>query len=84
MPTPSPLPPSSGVPTLDELHALSPVQQPTYPDPDRVAEVITRLRALPPLVFAGECDDLRTKLASVAAGEAFVLQGGDCAETSTG
>jgi len=36
---------------------------------------------MPPLVFAGECDDLRDKLAAVARGEAFLLQGGDCAET---
>ncbi|HRA75552.1 MAG TPA: 3-deoxy-7-phosphoheptulonate synthase class II, partial [Propionicimonas sp.] len=39
------------------------------------------LEALPPLVFAGECDDLRAKMADVAAGRAFLLQGGDCAET---
>ena len=43
-----------------------------------------QLRKLPPLVFAGECDELRTKMASVAAGEAFMLQGGDCAETFDG
>ncbi len=39
---------------------------------------------LPPLVFAGECDELRDKLAAVARGEAFLLQGGDCAETFDG
>ena len=39
------------------------------------------LAGLPPLVFAGECDLLRERLAAVARGEAFVLQGGDCAET---
>ena len=39
---------------------------------------------MPPLVFAGECDDLRDKLAAVARGEAFLLQGGDCAETFAG
>ncbi len=43
-----------------------------------------RLRRLPPLVFAGECDRLRTDLAAVSRGEAFVLQGGDCAETFDG
>ncbi len=42
------------------------------------------LAALPPLVFAGECDVLRERLAAVARGEAFVLQGGDCAETFAG
>ncbi|MFP5284060.1 MAG: 3-deoxy-7-phosphoheptulonate synthase, partial [Actinomycetes bacterium] len=72
------------MPTLADLHALAPAQQPSYADPVEVEDVIGRLRALPPLVFAGECDDLRTKLASVAAGEAFVLQGGDCAETFDG
>jgi 3-deoxy-7-phosphoheptulonate synthase len=75
---------ASPVPTLDELHALNPLQQPTYADAGAVSEVIGKLRTLPPLVFAGECDDLRTKMASVAAGEAFLLQGGDCAETFEG
>ena len=42
------------------------------------------LAGLPPLVFAGECDVLRERLAAVARGEAFVLQGGDCAETFAG
>ena len=36
---------------------------------------------MPPLVFAGECDDLKPKLGAVSRGEAFLLQGGDCAET---
>ncbi|GAB3762106.1 class II 3-deoxy-7-phosphoheptulonate synthase [Microlunatus parietis] len=72
------------LPSLDSLHALKPLQQPSYPDAEQVAEVVARLRALPPLVFAGECDDLRAKLASAAAGEAFLLQGGDCAETFAG
>jgi 3-deoxy-7-phosphoheptulonate synthase len=39
---------------------------------------------MPPLVFAGECDELKTKIAAVARGEAFLLQGGDCAETLAG
>ena len=42
------------------------------------------LASLPPLVFAGECDQLKERLAAVSRGEAFVLQGGDCAETFTG
>jgi 3-deoxy-7-phosphoheptulonate synthase len=46
--------------------------------------VADQLAKLPPLVFAGECDQLRTRLAAVARGEAFVLQGGDCAETFSG
>ena len=76
----------SAVPTLDALHALNPLQQPTYDasSADRLDDVVGKLRKLPPLVFAAECDKLRTKMASVAAGEAFILQGGDCAETFDG
>lgn len=72
---------SSRVPSLDELRALPKVQQPTYQDADELAAVTDQLRTLPPLVFAGECDELRDKLAEVAQGRAFLLQGGDCAET---
>ncbi len=57
------------------------VQQPSYPDQDALDRTIDALEALPPLVFAGECDDLRHKIAEVAEGRAFLLQGGDCAET---
>jgi 3-deoxy-7-phosphoheptulonate synthase len=63
---------------------LLPLQQPDWPDPDRLGAVVRRLEQLPPLVFAGECDQLRDRLAAVARGEAFLLQGGDCAETFAG
>jgi 3-deoxy-7-phosphoheptulonate synthase len=56
-------------------------QQPDWPDAAAVADVVAELRTLPPLVFAGECDQLKDRLAAVARGEAFLLQGGDCAET---
>jgi 3-deoxy-7-phosphoheptulonate synthase len=69
------------VPTLEELHASGPLQQPTWPDPVALGDAVRELRAKPPLVFAGECDDLKAALAKVAAGQAFLLQGGDCAET---
>ncbi len=59
-------------------------QQPDWPDPARVQQVLAELAELPPLVFAGECDLLRERLAAVSRGEAFVLQGGDCAETFAG
>jgi 3-deoxy-7-phosphoheptulonate synthase len=59
-------------------------QQPGWPDDGRLAAAVRRLRSLPPLVFAGECDQLRERLAAVARGEAFLLQGGDCAETFAG
>ncbi|GAA1388044.1 class II 3-deoxy-7-phosphoheptulonate synthase [Luteococcus peritonei] len=72
---------SPHVPSLEELHALGKVQQPTYEDPAELAQVLDQLRKLPPLVFAGECDELRENLAEVAEGRAFLLQGGDCAET---
>ncbi len=65
---------------LDSWRGLPALQQPDYPDADAVAEVTAQLRALPPLVFAGECDLLKKRLAAVARGEAFLLQGGDCAE----
>ncbi|MFZ2013808.1 MAG: 3-deoxy-7-phosphoheptulonate synthase class II [Nocardioides sp.] len=77
-------PTGGAVPDLATLHALAPSQQPSYPDPAAVDAVVARLRTLPPLVFAGECDDLTTKLADVAHGKAFLLQGGDCAETFEG
>ncbi|MEU5314459.1 class II 3-deoxy-7-phosphoheptulonate synthase [Streptomyces sp. NPDC021562] len=59
-------------------------QQPQYPDPARVAEVRARLERLPSLVLPGEVDRLRRRLAEVAHGRAFLLHGGDCAETFEG
>src|SRR3977135_1208133 len=59
-----------------------PVQQmPVYADATALAGAETRLRRYPPLVFAGEARKLKTALAKVAAGKAFLLQGGDCAES---
>jgi len=52
-----------------------------YPDPGALTQVEDRLRAMPPLVFAGEARRLKALLGSVAAGDAFLLQGGDCAES---
>ncbi|MGH8939327.1 MAG: 3-deoxy-7-phosphoheptulonate synthase, partial [Actinomycetes bacterium] len=56
-------------------------QQPDWPDPGALRDVLETLRGLPPRVFAGECDQLKERLGAVARGEAFLLQGGDCAET---
>lgn len=75
--------------TIDEHHhaslganaKLPAAQQPEWPDQAAVQEVRRTLAAQPPLVFAGECDVLTNHLAAAARGEAFVLQGGDCAET---
>ena len=52
-----------------------------YPDPADVTRVETELRRMPPLVFAGEARRLKSLLGDVAAGKAFLLQGGDCAES---
>ena len=75
---------SDQIPTLNQLRAMTQVQQPVYADPERLRWVVDRLRELPPLVFAGECDDLRAAIARVADRKAFLLQGGDCAETFAG
>jgi len=72
------------IPDLADLHALGPAQQPAYPDAAAVELAVSRLRSCPPLVFAGECDELKAKIGAVARGEAFLLQGGDCAETFAG
>ena len=57
------------------------VQVPEYPDNAALAAVEARLETFPPLVFAGEADKLKRALADVAEGKAFLLQGGDCAES---
>jgi 3-deoxy-7-phosphoheptulonate synthase len=56
-------------------------QVPAYPDLAALQEAERQLSTFPPLVFAGEARDLKSRLASVARGEAFLLQGGDCAES---
>jgi 3-deoxy-7-phosphoheptulonate synthase len=59
-----------------------PIEQvPVYPDLAALAEVEKQLASFPPLVFAGEARELKAKLARVAQGEGFLLQGGDCAES---
>ena len=69
---------------LDYWRTLPIKQQPAWPNPDAVAAASAQIASFPPLVFAGEVDDLRDKLAQAAAGNAFLLQGGDCAETFAG
>jgi 3-deoxy-7-phosphoheptulonate synthase len=70
--------PSHNVITWPDLPAA---QQPLWPDAQRLAQVSAELAVVPPLVFAGECDQLMGTLGAAARGEAFVLMGGDCAET---
>lgn len=69
-----------GVAPWDTWRGLEALQQPTYPSSEEVRKVTKALRHNPPLVFAGEVDDLRRELAAASRGEAFVLTGGDCAE----
>jgi len=66
---------------LDHYRNLPAAQQPTWTDEVRLQAAREELAALPPLVFAGEVDTLRSRLAAAAEGKAFLLQGGDCAET---
>src|SRR4051794_11783898 len=65
---------------VDSYLALEAKQQPAWPDADALKRVTSHLERVPPLVFAGEADVLREHLAAAGRGEAFVLQGGDCAE----
>jgi 3-deoxy-7-phosphoheptulonate synthase len=56
-------------------------QLPDYPDPTEVEDTVRRMASLPPLVTSWEVESLRERLAAAARGEAFLLQGGDCAES---
>ncbi len=71
---------SLGSPSPIDWPDLPAKQQPTW-DPAELAQVLAVLSTYPPLVFAGEADLLRERMAAVSAGKAFTLQGGDCAET---
>src|SRR5215831_16055723 len=73
--------PANGRPSWRDRPAA---QKPGWPDQSAADEIGRQLSRLPPLVFAGECDALTERLAAVSRGEAFVLQGGDCAETFEG
>lgn len=67
--------------TPESWKAYTADQQPTYDSPEELLEVLAVLRRFPPLVSSWEIDRLRTHMASAQAGEAWVLQGGDCAES---
>jgi 3-deoxy-7-phosphoheptulonate synthase len=66
---------------LENWRDLAPQQQPTYTDPAELQSVLDELSSVPPLIFAGEADLLTSRIAEAAAGRAFILAGGDCAET---
>ncbi|MEE9136489.1 MAG: 3-deoxy-7-phosphoheptulonate synthase class II [Gammaproteobacteria bacterium] len=57
------------------------IQQPNYPDPDQVARSLEQLSKLPPIVTSWEIEALKQHIALAQKGGAFILQGGDCAET---
>ncbi len=69
---------------LDHWRTLPVKQQPVWTEPAKLREATAELASYPPLVFAGEVDNLRERIAEAAQGKAFVLQGGDCAETFAG
>jgi len=75
-----PLPPALRA-ALDDALARPALQQPAWPDPEYVVKVRSLLEAVPPITVPAEVDRLQTRLGAVARGEAFLLQGGDCAET---
>jgi 3-deoxy-7-phosphoheptulonate synthase len=66
---------------VDDALARPALQQPAWPDADQLARVLGVLEGVPPIAVATEVDALQTRLGAVARGEAFLLQGGDCAET---
>jgi len=72
---------AANYPGLDAWRDLPISQQPTWSDADVFKASVNELSVVPPLVFAGEVDVLRERLAAAAQGKAFLLQGGDCAET---
>ena len=66
---------------VSEALARPAAQQPAWPDPDEVERVRWVLESVPPIAVPAEIDRLQERLGMVARGEAFLLQGGDCAET---
>lgn len=67
--------------TKDSWRGLNILQQPIYEDQTKLKEIEAKIASLPPLVFAGEARRLQSRLAQVCEGKAFLLQGGDCAES---
>ncbi|WP_067520305.1 class II 3-deoxy-7-phosphoheptulonate synthase [Endozoicomonas ascidiicola] len=66
---------------VDSWRSMPLLQLPEYPDQEKLTQVENRLAAMPPLVFAGEVNELKSRFADATAGKAFLLQGGDCAES---
>src|ERR1700682_1308570 len=72
---------NTGKGTPDSWRSKPRLQMPDYPDQKALGDVEAQLATFPPLVFAGEARNLKKALAQVAAGNMFLLQGGDCAES---
>lgn len=71
----------SGKWSLESWRTKKALQIPDYPDKQELESVLQTLEAFPPIVFAGEARNLEERLAEAALGKAFLLQGGDCAES---
>lgn len=71
----------SGKWTLESWKTKKALQLPDYPDKEELESVLKTLDAFPPIVFAGEARNLEERLGEAALGNAFLLQGGDCAES---
>ncbi|CAN1195592.1 Phospho-2-dehydro-3-deoxyheptonate aldolase 2, chloroplastic [Linum perenne] len=67
--------------TVESWREKPAVQLPDYPDKEELESVLQTLSTFPPIVFAGEARNLEDKIANAAVGQAFLLQGGDCAES---
>lgn len=79
--TPAAPPAGAGKWTLDSWRSKKALQLPEYPDKDELESVLKTIESFPPIVFAGEARSLEERLAEAAMGNAFLLQGGDCAES---
>lgn len=73
--------PGTGKWTVESWKTKKALQLPEYPSKAELESVLKTLEAFPPLVFAGEARSLEEKVAEAAMGNAFLLQGGDCAES---
>ncbi|MFQ5741798.1 MAG: class II 3-deoxy-7-phosphoheptulonate synthase [Acidobacteriota bacterium] len=67
--------------SIDSWRSTEALQQPVYPEPGRLNEVVAKLSKLPPLVTSWEIETLKRQLAEAARGKRFLLQGGDCSES---
>lgn len=79
--TPSKVSLNPGRWSIDTWQSKPVIQLPEYPNKDELAAVLKTIESFPPIVFAGEARHLEEKLADAAVGRAFLLQGGDCAES---